>query len=417
MRALAVAVIAGALLWASNVRAGAGTAFADTARVTALGYAVTARTGDAGTMLRNPAGLTDVRQPQVLVSAQALGLVASFARAGEPAEDRSRLLGSWGIAAATPLPGVLADVKVGFALDVPAGYVLRVAVPVRGDEPSSPVYDGRPDRASALFAVAFPLFGVLRVGAGVAVVPSLATPTTVRYVAGRDSTVDRNVVVRLDRDLDVGFVPFFGLRTTPTPRFSLGFSWRGASYSRATGSQRTIAGGILADDPIDFFQFWDPETLALGAAWVLGPRASISADVALARWSRFRSGRDGDVAPRFRDTLAVRSSIELTATRWLVVRAGGGFESNPVPEQSLATNYLGASTTMLAAGAGADLRTLHVPLAIDLQLSGFFGPAQTATKLTHPGETVDDLGYPAFRATASAVHFGATVTFFAGGSR
>lgn len=410
--ALSVALLASA---PSLARAAAGTAFADTARVTALGYAVTARPGDPGTMLRNPAGLADVREPTILAGAQALGIVASFARTGEPAEDRSRFTGSYSVAAATPLPGILRDVRVGVALDLPAGYVLRVAVPVRNDTPQSPFYEGRPDRVSALFAAGFPIFQSLRIGFGLAVVPSLATPTEVTYVAGRDPSVDRSVVVRLERDLDVRVVPFFGIRATPTRALSLGFSYRGVAFSRARGSQRTVAGGIVADDPVDFLQFWDPETITLGGALSLGPRVSVSTDVAIARWSRFKSGRDDAVDPRFRDTLAVRAGVEVRGTRWLALRAGGGVESNPVPEQRRETNYLGASTIMLGGGAGFDLRPARVPLSVDLQVSGFFGPTQTATKDASPGDVVSNLGYPGFSASAGAVQFGLTVTLFAGG--
>ncbi len=416
--ALGAAACAVVLCASSLAHAAAGTAFADTARVTALGYAVTARTGDAGTMLRNPAGLTDVKQPSILLGAQALGILASFARDGEAAEDRSRFTGSFSVAAATPLPGVLHDVHVGFALDLPVGHVLRVAVGPRDDSPSSPIWDGRPERVSALFALAFPLGRFVNVGAGLAVVPSLATPTVVNYVAGRDPSVDRSVVVRLERDLDVGVVPFLGLRTTPSRALALGLSWRGASASRATGSQRTVAGGIVADDPIDFYQFWDPETLTLGGALVVPAtheRLSLSVDVALARWSRFRSGRDGDVDPRFHDTFAARLGAELSATPWLVLRLGGGGESNPVPEQTRTTNFLGSALFQVGAGAGVDLRRVSaLPVVVDAQVSGFFGPPQTATKDVHPGEVVGNLGYPAFRATGDAIHFGLTLTVFAG---
>jgi hypothetical protein len=418
--------VAGALLGACtfvaasrDASAAAGTAFADTARVTGLGYAVTARRGDPGTMLRNPAGLADVHRPTIVLGAQALGIVASFARTGEASEDRSRFTGSFTIAAATPLPGVLHDLRIGFALDVPAGHVLRVAVGPRDDTPSSPIWDARPERVSALFALGFPVGQFVRVGAGVAVVPSLATPTTVNYVAGRDPSVDRSVVVRLERALDVGVVPFFGLRTTPTRALALGLSWRAAAASSATGSQRTVAGGIVADDPIDFYQFWDPETLTLGGALVVPgthERLSASADLALARWSRFESGRHGDVDPRFRDTFAARFGFELLALPWLVVRLGGGGETNPIPAQTKTTNYLGSALFHVGGGAGIDLhRIAKLPLAVDAQVSGFFGPAQSATKDVAPGQVVGNLGYPGFRSTADAVHFGVTLTVFAGG--
>src|SRR5437588_262328 len=82
----------------------------------------------------------------------------------------------------------------------PAEHALRVAVPTRIDSPTSPFYDGRPDRISSLFAIAAEISPRLKIGAGLQVTPVLDTPTEVTYVAGRDKSIDKSVVIRLDRD-------------------------------------------------------------------------------------------------------------------------------------------------------------------------------------------------------------------------
>ncbi|MGH7330790.1 MAG: hypothetical protein ACREJX_20770, partial [Polyangiaceae bacterium] len=201
--------------WAASARADAGMAFSESSRAAALGDAVSARPGDATTMLENPAGLADLREPVVVLGGHADHLSQWYARAGEPREEIGRGFGGFSFAAATPLPTFLHRFRVGLALDVPAAYILRVDVPVRYDTPQSPLYDGRPDRMSGLGAIAFEATKWLNFGAGVAITPSLDTPTDVQYVAGRDKSVDKSVEVRLDRSLDMSVAPFIGVRAQP----------------------------------------------------------------------------------------------------------------------------------------------------------------------------------------------------------
>ncbi len=81
---------------------------------------MTARTGDAATIIENPAGLSDVAEPVVMHLGAGRAAEQWFARSGEPHEDRGRWLGSFGLAVATPLPGPewLTRFRVGFALDL-----------------------------------------------------------------------------------------------------------------------------------------------------------------------------------------------------------------------------------------------------------------------------------------------------------
>ena len=407
-------------------RAAGGTAFSETSRAAAMANAVSAAPGDAGTLLQNPAGLADVTEPMVLLGAHVDHLSQWFQRSGEPRDDRSRWFGGTTLAGATPLPGPawLRRVRVGFAMDLPAAHALRVTVPVRPDEPSSPIYDARPERLSLLGALAVHLFDRVNLGVGVALTPSLATPTEVTYVAGRDSTVDRNVVVRLDRSLELDASPFIGLRAQPLAALGLGVTYRASAVSHASGAQRTVAGGILADDPVDFLQFWDPSELCFGAAAGAAAHFLVTADVTVHRWSRFRSGFDRELEQPFHDTVSVRSGMQWEPRRWLALRGGWAFEPSPIAEQVGETNYLGASTVVMSLGGGVDLRRLvHAPLLVDAHLRTRFGALQSATKQAGmlpdrsadlPGQQIDNLGYPGFQSRSSSLEAGVTLTLFVG---
>jgi hypothetical protein len=411
---------------ARDARAGAGTVFSESSRAAALGDAVVARPGDASTMLENPAGLADLVEPVVLLGGHVDRLNAWFARTGEPQEDRGRTFGGFTLAAATPLPGPewLRRVRAGIALDMPAQYALHIAVADRTDTPTSPLYDARPDRMSSIAALAVDLTERFKLGLGVMLAPSLTAPTYVNYVAGRDTSIQRDVEVRLDRSLDMGLAPFLGLRAQATRDFSVGLAYRGEQVSKATGTQRTVAGGILANDPIDYLAYWSPAEYTAGVAWAALARFSVSLDLTLHRWSGFADGFDRTPDQPFHDTLSVRSGVEWRTSRWLALRGGWAVEPSPIPEQVGQTNYLGSSALTVAAGAGVDLRELaHAPLAVDAHVRTLLGGTQSATKLygalpdadpSLPGTQYDNLGLPGFQSHASLYQIGVTVTLFVG---
>jgi len=412
---------------AGNARATSGTAFGESARVAALGQAVTARPGDAGSMRENPGGLADVGEPQLMLGASAGRLSIGFTRDGEAGTERERWLGGFGLALATPLPGPdwLSRLRFGLALYVPADHALRVAVEERVDQPTSPLYDGRPDRMSALAALGYRILPELGFGAGLVMSPTLATPTEVSYDADRADGVERDVMVRLDRDLEMDVSPFAGVRAQPLELLGVGVTYRAASVSRAGGKQRTVAGGILADDPIDYYMFWDPAELALGVAG--GPLAgvSVSAEASWARWSKFRTGFDRRLDEPFEDTLNLRAGVEWQALPWLAARGGWSLEPSPIPEQSGNENYLGSDAHVVALGAGANLRKLwrRVPLAVDVFARTRFSDTQHAKKdpsrlddasESLPGQQIDNQGYPGFSSTTRFWQVGLSLTLFVG---
>ena len=255
--------------------------------------------------------------------------------------------------------------------------------------------------------------------------PTLATPTEVSYDAGRAEGVEKDVVVRLDRDLEMDVSPFAGVRAQPLPQLGIGLAARAASVSRAGGTQRTVAGGIIADDPIDYYQFWEPAQVVLGGCGGPLGGVTLSADVGYARWSEFRSGMNREVDAPFDDTLNVRAGVSVAPLRWLTARGGWALEPSPITEQIGDENSLGADTHVVALGAGADLREIwrRVPVRIDafgrLRLSGEQRARKDPAQLTDaseslPGQQIDNLGYPGFSSTTRFWQAGLSVTLFVG---
>ena len=410
--------------------ADAGGAFAESSRTASLADAVTARPGDATTVLLNPAGLVDAREANVSFGGHADFLSLSWQTLGSPTtNDDGRTFGGFSFAAATPLPGPAwaRNVAVGVALDVPAAYLLHIHVPVRLDEPSSPTYDGPPDRIAAAFAVGYRIIPRVSIGVGFALSPSLSLPTYVTYQAGRGPNVNDNVEVRIDSSLDLSAAPFFGLRAQPFDWLALSIVYRDTQASRAQGTQTTVAGGIVATNPIDFFQMWDPASVVVGAALSPNKRVSLSVDVAWHKWSDFRDAFDEALpAPyAFNDTVSVASGVEVALTHALRVRGGIGVEPTPIPTQSGVTNYLGSNTIVGALGAGFDFRRTNakLPFVIDAHVRVRASAPQSAVKDPNalpdsdpstPGTQIDELAYPGFRSQATMLQLGLTTTFYLG---
>lgn len=433
-----------ALLAPSVAHAAAGSAFAETSESAAMADAVTARPGNAGTLVTNPAGLADLKEAQIVAGAHGDFVSQWIQRTGDPASvDRSRGFGGGSFAAATPLPGPswLRHFGFGVALDVPAQYLLHIHVPTRIDEPTSPIYDGRPDKISAAFALGYRIIPRVELGVGFAISPTLTLPTLVQYQAGRSPNVNDNVEVRIDSSLDLAVVPFLGLRVQPTDWLGLALVYRDAQVSRATGTQTTAAGGILAPDKIDFFQMWEPSTVVIGAAFTPIKRLSLTLDVTWRNWSAFRTGFDQGSDPnnpldvgspilppyRFNDTLSIASGVEAKIAKGVFLRGGLGFEPTPIPAQTGPTNYLGANAIIGALGAGFDFRELKgLPFVVDAHVRMRADATQSATKnigampdadSTTPGTQIDNMGFPGFRSQAFMFQGGITATFFLGGAK
>jgi hypothetical protein len=375
-------------------------------------------------MFLNPAGLADVAEPQLSLGTSYDSLSQWFSRTNEPRTDLGRSFGSVGLAVGTPLPGPwwLRRLRLGFALDLPATYVLSVDIPSQTDQPVSPIYDARPNRPSVILGGAIDVIDQLKLGGGVSLTPSLTLPTSATLVPGRSNSVQNDVVVDLDRSMPLGAAPFLGVRSQVVRWLSLALVYRGEGVSHAQGPASTVAGPITFNANLDYLIFWDPAAVVGGVE--LGPwkGLSLSVDVAYNEWSDFRTFFDQLPSPAFHDTVSVMAGLEWTTLQWLTFRAGGGYEPSPIPPQTGDTNYLGAGTTVLSGGAGVDLRRLcRAPLLVDVHVRGRFGAEESVTKdaasLTSagaPGLEIANYGYPGFQSRSSLFQTGITLTLFVG---
>lgn len=423
MRSLAAAG-AGTLatLLAAGAHASGGGYLMDGAREAALAGSVVARRGDPSSLDANVAGAADSDTAALALGGSVGALESRFARTGERESRDTRGLASASLALVAPLPAQWGWDSVRFALglDLPGGQVLRVSVPQRYDAPYSPVYAARSERMAATLAVAW-RGGPVRLGAGVALAPYLEVPTEVRYVASRGATPEDDVEVRLERRLHLGFAPLFGARWEVTEELHVGAAYRFRADGGAEGPQRTVAGGILADDPIDYYILWDPAELALGVRAAPRRGTELSLDVAWVRWSEARSAFDTRLAQPLEDVWTPRVGVEQRLGEVVVLRAGYSFEATPVPPQVGDTSYLDADRHVLAAGAGVELEPwLGWPLTADVFGRTHLGTEQRATKdptaladadPEAPGQQITNLGYPGYRSTTRLLQAGVTLTF------
>ncbi len=391
-----------ALLAPASALAAGGGVSASGARAAALADAVTARNGGAEALASNPASMASLEGPTLSLSAQAGRIDMRFARQGEAAEDLGRDVSGFTAAFGAPVIGGLI---LGGVVYLPAGHLLKIRASDRVDDPVAPLYGDRLDHVSATFGAALAIAGWGGLGAGVTLAPDLAAPTKVRYEPGRGKSVDDNVVLHIDRQLDMRASLLLGARITPADGWAIGLAWRNPVTSRAFGTNDTEAGALVVRDDIDFFEFFSPEEIAAGIRMPMGD-GSVSLDVVHARWSEFRTIHNESPPTKFDDTQAYRVGGEWPVGDGLVLRAGWAFEGSPVPPQILETNFLDADRQVLAAGIG--VRPTQA-LAVDLHMRTHLLAEQKADKAPIAGP-IDNLGYPSFTSTGQWWEAGITVT-------
>jgi hypothetical protein len=312
-------------------------------------------------------------------------------------------------------------VRIGAAFHVPMENALRIDAPPRLDQPISPIYGDRAGRTAVTASLGVELPFTLGLGVGVTLTPTLYAPTVVRYDATRSDDIDRNVVVELHRELQIGAAVLTGITAQPLPEVGLGFAFRGKQTAAAVGPNDTVAGPVRVDAAIDFLEFFAPATLALGAVVRPFPELMLALDASYAIWSEFRSIQNAVPTPGFHDTVEVRFGAEWLARDFFAVRAGYAFEPTPVPMQSGVQSFLDADRHVLSLGLGLDLEKLRVArMRIDVHGRVHALARQRAVKdpatlgdadPDAPGVQIDNLGYPGFTSSGSLLQLGVTLSF------
>lgn len=339
------------------------------------------------------------------VSARGVGLGGAFtAIADDPTAWYSNPAGAaWG--------------EDGFAIGGEVVYAPRKYVPVdaagtRGDPQTAtafaplptlgvtvhPKVDGAPSRL-ALGAAIFNSFGgqlsypkmsnssiravnsttdlVFEVGAGAAyeVDDTFAIGGTVRLGVGVFA-VDANALP-LDADLSgagVGVSASLGAMFRPTPRLTIGASWR-AGMDVATSGSGTV--GTMGTLNMKHVQKW-PQIASLGVAVGAAPKLRVSAQLDWTQWSRFdRLAIEFPDNPSLKQTLdfdwkdnwTARGGVEYTLPRG-AVRAGGYYDTSAVPDRTIERQYLDDDKIGAAVGGSLRVGAWRFDGALDYTLPG-----------------------------------------------
>jgi long-chain fatty acid transport protein len=153
-----------------------------------------------------------------------------------------------------------------------------------------------------------------------------------------------------------------GVMVRPTDTIQLGVSWR-SPLTVTTAGDGTIDSGTEFAVDMEHVQPW-PQQASLGVAVRVAPPVRVSAQVDWTDWSRWdrlriefpgREGLNQSLPLDWTDSVAVRLGGEYRASRSLIVRAGGYYDSNAVPDHTIERIYLDGDKLGVSAGASIDV--------------------------------------------------------------
>lgn len=211
----------------------------------------------------------------------------------------------------------------------------------------------RSEHLTILAGAAFRVFDWLSLGAGLSVMPSATTTSSVYLPdASRQDELDMSVVNQ--QGTTVGFNA--GVVVQPNEHLRLGVAWRSENHFRLQIQNRIQINGFQTD-PASFPVGQDvlvtvnyvPDTLAFGGAWSQG-NLLVAADVVWAGWSGYLD-HQGQRGRTFEDTVSVHLGGEYKSGD-TTLRAGTSWVPSPVPDQTGRTNYVDNDRVRIAVGAG-----------------------------------------------------------------
>ncbi|MBI5502964.1 MAG: hypothetical protein HY907_22155 [Deltaproteobacteria bacterium] len=306
----------------------------------------------------------------------------------------------------------LEAVALGLAVYGPPDVVvaLRAGAP---SEPGLPYYDNRVARWLVLPALALRFPGGVSVGAAVDFFAGIRGP--VEIVEGPTGAEEG----RTELEMFGVAAPIVGVRWDVRAWLSLAVVYRAEFSAPAATVARVSAGGAAVRLEASVAGLYRPHTVVAGAA-VRGERWRVALDLSWEHWSAFRTsladvavdwqgvGFDpGAVELPFRDSFGVRLGGELrlpAGPAELAVRAGYGFESRILPEDSPGAALLDGDKHVLSTGLGLRLPVGQRVLTLDAHLAAHLLAAASAVAAGA------EAGEPAERVTATGAVLSAGLT-------
>src|SRR5262245_24034238 len=350
-----------ALTLCAPARASTPDVFGFGSESTSLAGAVTACASDFSAVFYNPAGLALAGSARTVAFGMT-GYTSQLSIRGERQTISDPLAFELGVRAPVPIGGALRDrFAVGLGLHLLPDQIVRVLAHTP-DEAFFPYYDNRTQRLVVIPGIAAKITPRLSLGVGF------------NFLAGLSGKVDtsqggtRTLEPRIDETIFSTVKIHAGAHYDAAPELQLGLAYRqGFSVPFKTFSNNSVAGTEI-DINIDAEGLFTPDEVWGGAAWTHG-NVRLSLDGGWLRWSAWRGpyvavssvlpiAGPFEVTPPavpYNDIFSVRAGLLWRATETLMVRAGGGFEPSPMPDQPGVTNLLDGNKIILAAGAGLEL--------------------------------------------------------------
>jgi long-chain fatty acid transport protein len=442
-RPLAACLLALALC--APARASTPDVFGFGSESTSLAGAVTACASDFSAAFYNPAGLALAGAART-VAFGVTGYTSELSIRGARQSISDPLGFELGVRAPVPLGGALRDrIAVGFALHMLPDQIVRV-IAHTPEEAFFPYYDNRTQRLVVLPAIA------------AKVTPRLSLGLGFNFLAGLSGKVQtsqggtRTLEPRIDEKIFSTVKLHAGVHFDATPKLQLGLAYRqGFSVPFKTFTMNSVAGTDI-DINIDAEGLFTPDEVWAGAAFTQG-HVRVSLDGGYLRWSAWRGpyvavssvlpiAGPFEVTPPavpYNDIYSVRAGLSWQVldrdAASLMLRAGGGFEPSPMPDQPGVTNLLDGNKIILSAGAGLQLQhLLPQPVRIDAHVMAHLVQSRTFAKQVFKnndpncpssdnvcglhdevtgttGTQISNVGYPSIDGGGAVVEGGVTLTF------
>jgi len=405
-----LALLLASALGAGPARAGIYDLLGLGCRPVSLGGAYTALADDFTSVYYNPAGLSGEAESSMTLGGLWAKPYFTYRETGRLQDQVPKLYATGGgyLGVATNLGHLtgyrqLAPWALGISLYLPVERALLADIPSSSAQPSFIFYRDQTQVLSVLLGLSWKILDWLSVGVSGNFLADLRAPneafvdvdirTVIPYLIHRGDLV-KVVRPRIMRDAEMKASFIVGALVQPLAWLRLGAAYRARFYAETVGSQDILlrfldfsgqsplsfSSAVLAE--IHYVHYWNPQQVSAGAAFSPLRSLWVALDLTWADWSDYVDAMWYVPRPRFTDTFIPRLGVEYGLRSGIRLRAGYFFQPSPVPEQTLASNYLDNDKHVVSTGIGYTFQRLpwipiwKKPLTVD----GFFQYTQLVTR-------------------------------------